>query len=85
MTNISVNLKFFASMRDTIGARESKVTVPEGSSVGNVLELLKGRYPQLEKAFDCSVVAINEEYALKHILLNEGDTLAIIPPVSGGK
>jgi molybdopterin converting factor small subunit len=31
------------------------------------------------------VVAVNTEYADKQTVLSEGDEIALIPPVSGGK
>ncbi|MBI2485965.1 MAG: molybdopterin converting factor subunit 1 [Deltaproteobacteria bacterium] len=84
MSKIRITIKFFASMRDAIGERERTLLLPEGSNVDYVLEDLKNQYPQLAKVIDCSFIALNEEYTLKHTLLKEGDTLAIIPPVSGG-
>jgi molybdopterin converting factor subunit 1 len=84
MSKIRITIKFFASMRDAIGERERTLVLPEGSNVDYVLKDLKKQYPQLAKMIDHSFVALNEEYALKHTLLKEGDILAIIPPVSGG-
>ncbi len=84
MSKIRVTIKFLASMRDIIGERERTLLLPEGSSVDYILEDLKSQYPQLPKMIDCSFIALNEEYALKNTILKEGDTLAIIPPVSGG-
>ena len=84
MSKIRTTIKFFASMKDAIGERERTVLLPEGSKVDYILKDLKNQYPKLAKMIDCSFIAINEEYALKHTLLKEEDTLAIIPPVSGG-
>ncbi|MBI2485981.1 MAG: molybdopterin converting factor subunit 1 [Deltaproteobacteria bacterium] len=84
MSKIKITIKFFASIRDAVGKREKTLLLPEGSNVDYVLEDLKNQYPQIAKMIDCSFIALNEEYALQHTLLKEGDTLAIIPPVSGG-
>ncbi len=84
MSKVRITIKFFASMKDAIGERERTLLLPEGSNVDYVLKDLKNQYPQLVKMIDHSFVALNEEYALKHTLLKEGDILAIIPPVSGG-
>lgn len=82
MNKVKINIKFFACMRNIVGEREQTLTLPKGSNIDFVLEELKSKYPLItEKMINSSFVAINESYALKHNLLREGDTLAIIPPV----
>lgn len=53
----------------------------------NVMELkgiLKQNYPQLP-SLDNVMVAVNEEYVMDHeTIVKSGDTVAFIPPVSGG-
>ncbi|HWP91008.1 MAG TPA: MoaD/ThiS family protein [Thermodesulfobacteriota bacterium] len=46
---------------------------------------LKNQCPRAAKIIDCSFIALNEGYVSGHAVLKNGDTLAIIPPVSGGK
>ncbi len=58
--------------------------IPEGTTVSSLINVLKNTYPELEKNFDSVMVAVNEEYASAEQILKEGDTVAIIPPVSGG-
>jgi molybdopterin synthase sulfur carrier subunit len=84
MSKIKINIRFFASVRDIVGEREKTLLLPEDSRVDRVLKDLKKQYPQLSMMIDRSFVALNEEYAAHNTLLKEGDTLAIIPPVSGG-
>ena len=36
------------------------------------------------KNIDSYAIAVNEEYAVEHLVLKENDVVAIIPPVSGG-
>ncbi len=84
MNEIRVNIKFFAELRDIVGKRESTFSLPEGSRVDYMLEALKNEYPRLAKTIECSFIALNEVYVDRDAPLKEGDTLAIIPPVSGG-
>jgi molybdopterin converting factor subunit 1 len=84
MGDIRVRVKVFASIRDVLGKGEFVLLLPEGSSVESLIKYLKAKYPQIADILDCSFIALNEEYALREASLRGGDTLAIIPPVSGG-
>jgi len=44
---------------------------------------LDRKFPQL-KELASYMVAVNDEYASENIAINEGDEIALIPPVSGG-
>ena len=80
MNQVRVTIKFFTSMRDTIGEGEKTLLLPKGSNIDYLLKDLKNQYPQLARNIDRSFIVLNEEYALKNTLLKEGDTLSIIPP-----
>jgi molybdopterin converting factor subunit 1 len=84
MSAATITIKFFATLKEKIGENERTITLAQGSAVDNVLEDLKKQYPEFAKLIDCSLVALNEEYALPGCVLQDGDILAIIPPVSGG-
>ena len=55
----------------------------EGLAVSEIREALKQMYPSLED-IDNFAIAVNESYAEDDQELANGDTVAIIPPVSGG-
>ncbi|MGB7395829.1 MAG: MoaD/ThiS family protein [Pricia sp.] len=52
-------------------------------SVSELKERLKGMYPEFERLSSLAV-AVNSNYAEDDEPLNQGDEIAIIPPVSGG-
>ena len=63
-----------------------KSTIDCKASVTNVAELrnwLNTGFPEFQTLAKY-MIAVNEEYALEDLKLNEGDVIAIIPPVSGG-
>ena len=61
------------------------VTTEPGSSVEEVVCALATQYPALGRGWMGSVaVAVNEEYVDRSRRVNEGDAIALIPPVSGG-
>jgi len=77
-----INVLLFAGMKDKVGKGKISIDVTNIS-----VQELKQRHlstynidVQLEEA----LVAINEEYATDDTVINSGDTVAFIPPVSGG-
>ena len=77
-----VKLKFFASFRMITGAAVSELQVPEGTTTGDLFEMVKEMY----EGFDEKKVlyAVNGEYVGEEVRLKEGDAIAFFPPVSGG-
>ena len=67
-----------------MGAATLPVRVPEGITVGELLEHLRREYPILEPWLASTRVAVNYEYASAQTSLKAGDEVALIPPVSGG-
>jgi molybdopterin synthase catalytic subunit len=60
---------------------ETDFTAPDGSSVQVVSSLIAAQF-NLE--LRGSMIAVNDAYAAPEQILKDGDTLAFIPPVSGG-
>jgi molybdopterin synthase catalytic subunit len=76
-----VNVLFFASHRRAAGTAASTLELNEGSTVRDAAALLEARHGLTLRG---SMVAVNDEYATPETRLRAGDTLALIPPVSGG-
>lgn len=74
---------YFAEAERIIGVREETVEF-RGKSVSEFLDYLVIKHPELNTLINKIAVAVNMEYADKDVSLNEGDTVAIIPPVQGG-
>jgi molybdopterin synthase catalytic subunit len=81
---MQVRLLFFATLKDIIGSRELRLDVPIGATVDDVLTHLEGSYPKVKAYRSVVLTAINEEYVDLSAKVQEGDELAIFPPVSGG-
>ncbi|ACO04205.1 MAG TPA: molybdopterin converting factor subunit 1 [Persephonella sp.] len=81
---MKVKVLYFSSLKDRIKKSQEVIDIKEKTTVGEFIKILKERYPELEKNFDNVMIAVNEEYASSDQVLKEGDTVAIIPPVSGG-
>jgi molybdopterin synthase catalytic subunit len=82
---MEVRLLFFATLKDIVGARELRLEIPAGATVGDLLTHLEGSYPRIKAYRPVVLTAINEEYADQAASVHEGDEVAIFPPVSGGE
>jgi molybdopterin converting factor subunit 1 len=82
---MQVRLLFFATLKDIVGARQLQLDLPSGSTIGDLLTLLESSYPRFKDYRPVLLTAINEDYVDKNARINEGDEVAIFPPVSGGE
>lgn len=80
MGGVEVTVRLFAMLRERAGAGEIVLDLPEGASVRDALDSLGHLASGLPL-----VMAVNREYAPAHQVLDAGDELALIPPVSGGE
>ncbi len=58
--------------------------MPDGTSVGSLSREVVELYPSIIGNPSNLVVAVNEEYQDHDYQLDDGDEVALIPPVSGG-
>ncbi len=54
------------------------------STLSDLKKYLIAQYPHMEAHFKSAIFAVNQEYAFDSDTLNDGDEIAIFPPVSGG-
>ena len=73
----------FGIAKEIFGSSEIHIDVNDGLNVSGLRVLLEGRFPQLTK-LKSYMVAIDEEYAEDSQIINSGNEIAVIPPVSGG-
>jgi len=72
----------FASFRETAGHKELELEVPRGSTVRAVAQVLERQCSGLQ--LSGALCAVNHDYAKPDAPVAEGDTVAFLPPVSGG-
>jgi molybdopterin synthase catalytic subunit/molybdopterin converting factor small subunit len=78
---MEVTVRLFAMLRERAGgAREVTLSLPDGARVRDALAALGDVAPPELPL----VMAVNREYARDDQVLDAGDELALIPPVSGG-
>ncbi|WP_405102960.1 molybdopterin converting factor subunit 1 [Oceanobacillus sp. FSL H7-0719] len=76
-----VKVLLFAELQDRIGHNELEIPIGE-TNVQQLKQKLEQEYPAL--SLEKVMTAINEEYANDSDAIAAGDTVAFIPPVSGG-
>jgi len=76
-----INVLLFAHLQEEIG-KEKIILNETGITVAQLKQRLVDDYGL--KKLDNVMIAINEEYARDNDLIQNGDTVALIPPVSGG-
>lgn len=88
-TTITVHILLFASARDAAGG-VSQLTFqldPPYATTRTVRERLALQFPGLQSLVldeESITLAVNEEYVEGNVPLKDGDTVALIPPISGG-
>jgi molybdopterin synthase catalytic subunit len=80
----TIRVLFFGAARDAVGQAEVDFVLPEPANVATTFSRLLLTYPQLGRFGRSLLIAVNQEYAAADRLVQNGDELAIFPPVSGG-
>jgi molybdopterin synthase catalytic subunit len=61
-----------------------RVPVRAGATLGDLVDRILDAHPTLRRHRDSMLLAVNEEFAEPAVPLEEGDEVALMPPVSGG-
>jgi len=82
-----IQLRYFASLRETLGVGDEQLELPEGvSDVASLVRWLQSR----GKVWDAALsdrrlhVAVNQEIVRADTPVSDGDEVAWFPPVTGG-
>ena len=81
---MTVSVRLFAGLRERAGTDRLELELPDGATVGELLDALAGTPVGPLGPRQC-VVAINREYADAGQPIAAGDEVALVPPVSGGE
>jgi len=82
-----VTLLAFGMLRELMpgaGRAGAPLDMPDGATVGSVLELCRESAGGEPSVWASIAVAVNGEYARAAHILADGDEIALLPPVSGG-
>ena len=82
----SIRILFFAKAKDLLKQSEAEIDLPSELTINQLFEAIEHQWPELQKFKRTFAIALNEEYLDldSTVTLQAQDTLAVIPPISGG-
>ena len=83
LLRMRVRVLFFGVLREAMGVAEQGLEVEAGATAGDVVE--RRRAGAEGGVWGSLAVAVNQEYAGRDRVLADGDEVALLPPVSGGR
>jgi molybdopterin converting factor small subunit len=79
-----VRVLAFARLRELLGGAAHELQMEEGASVADVWDALADRYAGLRPLAQSTRFARNGRLAAAAERIEDGDELALLPPVGGG-
>ena len=81
---IEIKVKLFAIYQEVFKTAELNLVLGDRATAGDVLESLIEQQPQLARWREVTRFGVNLQFVPQDTLLNDGDEIVLIPPVSGG-
>lgn len=81
---ITVTVKLFAAYQEAYGMPELQMELPQGTTVVQVCDRILTEHPELAKLRQITRFGVNLQFAEPDTVLQNGDEVVLIPPVSGG-
>ena len=75
---------YFAAAREAAGRASETLELEAGSTVQTVLEAVGRAHPGVARLAPALRTAVGERFAPPAQVLEAGDTIALLPPASGG-
>lgn len=82
--SISVTVKLFAAYQEAYGKPDLTLELPAGTTIAAVRDRLLAEHPELEQWRDLTRFGVNLQFVEPDTVLQSGDEVVLIPPVSGG-
>ena len=79
-----VTVTFYSYFKDLTGCAGHTESLPEGSTLDDLLRQLAGRFPKLVAMQKSMLVAVGVDYQPRSCVLKDGDEVSLFPPVQGG-
>jgi molybdopterin converting factor small subunit len=81
---MQTTVHFYSYFKDLTGCQQATESLPEGSTLEDLLKLILARFPKLAPMRNSMLLAVGLEYQDSSYLLKEGDEVSLFPPVQGG-
>jgi molybdopterin converting factor small subunit len=81
---MTAKVEFYSVLRDVVGAAELELSLPEGATIGQLLEKLYADHPALAEWDRRLLLAADLDYVEREHVLRAGEIISVMPPVQGG-
>ena len=81
---MKVKVRFFATLRERVGANEITKEVEEGCTVGKLWDTLQQDHPKLAPVNMKLLYAVNKDYVGANHILRDMAEVVFVPPISVG-
>lgn len=82
---MKIRVLFFGLAHDLTGLGQENTELPNGADLALLWKQYEERFPRLAGIADSLLLAVNEAVAEPSRVLQDGDEVAFLPPVSGGE
>ena len=84
-SRVHITVRYFGAARAAAGSDSDQLTVRSGATVGELVEGLGGRRPELARVlFRCSFLCDGMAVRDRTQPLQAGNTIDVLPPFAGG-
>jgi len=84
MTQMTVKILFFATLKERIGKNEIEITLTPGTTVAELKDFITAKYSTHAALIQRCLISVNREFAFDADIIPEGAEIGFFPPVSGG-
>ncbi len=81
---MKITLRLFGQLRELAKCDATDIEVKKGTKIGDLVWLVGERFPNMRQHLKVVSFSIDNEYASKDTVLNEGNEVSLLPPISGG-
>lgn len=81
---MELEIKLFATLKDRVSQDTIQIDIAPPATVQTLLTSVAETYPALQPTLAITLVSVNKSFAFPETEINEGDEIALFPPVSGG-
>lgn len=81
---MTISVQFWSYYREKAGSTQAIFDVPEGTTLGQLQDIVGERFPALAGLRASTLAAVGVEYQPPGHVLQDGDQVSLFPPVQGG-
>lgn len=79
-----IRVLLFGQLKDIVGRSEESLELLPGTCLADLMARYAEQFPKFKPMAPCIACSVNREYAPASVVLQEGDEVGLLPPVSGG-